>query len=232
MYEIYVVTNQDNGKTYVGQTSKGVSQRWAQHKSCSKKGVDNYFYRAIRGHGEEVFSVEVVEEVETLEQANESERKWIAALESIDSCKGYNGTHGGDGSMPTDLTKQKIGEKCKERWEDPEYATRMSAANFGKHHTPEGRANISKGSTGNHKLGTTQREESRAKTSASLKLAYAEGRHAASVGLKKGTVLGPMSEEEKKKRSEGVKKARAERFWSTKKKVVPPADSFQEAPNA
>ena len=231
MYEIYVITNRDNGKIYVGQTCQGVLQRWHQHKSAARSGVDTYFYRAIRSHGEEAFSIEIVEEVETLEQANEAERQWIAVLESIDSCKGYNGTHGGDGSMPTDLTRQKIGEKCKERWENPEYASRMSAANTGKHHTPEGRANISKGSTGNHKLGTTQSAESRAKTSATLKLAFAEGRRKKTGGIKKGTILGPMSEEIKAKISAGVSKVRKEVFWSTRKKEAEMA-SFQEVPNA
>lgn len=122
--------------------------------------------------------------------------------------------------MPTDLTCQKISETRKEMFQDPDFKARMSAANLGKHHTPEGRANISKGSTGNHKLGTKQTEEAKAKASASLKLAYAEGRHAPSAGLKKGTILGPMSDEEKKKRSDGAKKARQGKFWSTKKKIL------------
>jgi len=230
MYQIYVITNTDNGKKYVGQTCRGVAQRWMQHKSAAKSGLDNYFYRAIRKHGEDAFSIEVVEEIETLEQSNEAERKWIAQLDSIDSNNGYNGTHGGDGSMPTDLTCQKISETRKELFQNPEFKARMAEANTGKHHTAEGRANISKGLEGNqYRKGIPHDEETKKKVSESLKLAYAEGRHAPSKGLKKGTILGPMSEEEKKKRSDGVKRARQVRFWSTKKKVLIPLATQQES---
>ena len=207
MYQIYVITNKDNGKQYVGQTCKGVAQRWAQHRYAAKNGVDNYFYRAIRSHGEEAFVVEVVEEIETLEQANEAERKWIASLDSIDSHNGYNGTHGGDGSMPTDLTCQKISEAHKELFQDPEFKAMMTAASVGKHHTEIGKANISKALEGNqYRKGIPHDEETKKRVSESLKRAYAEGRHASSAGLKKGTILGPMSEEEKQKRSEGMKR--------------------------
>lgn len=207
MYQIYVITNTDNGKKYVGQTCRGVAQRWMQHKSAAKSGIDNYFYRAIRKHGEGAFSLEVVEEIETIGQSNEAERKWIAQLDSIDSNNGYNGTHGGDGSMPTDLTCQKISETRKELFQDPDFKARMAEANTGKRHTEEGKANIAKALEGNqYRKGIPHDEATKKKVSESLKKAYAEGRHAPSLGLKKGTILGPMSDEEKVKRSLGMKK--------------------------
>jgi group I intron endonuclease len=219
MYEIYVVTNKDNGKKYVGQTCQGVRQRWSQHKSVARSGVDNYFYRAIRAHGEDAFEVEVVEEIDTLEQANDAEKKWIALFESIDSKKGYNGTHGGDGSLPTDLTCAKISETRKELFKDPEFKSYMTEANTGKHHTESGKANISKALEGNqYRKGIPHDEETKKRVSESLKRAYAEGRHAPSAGLKKGTKLGPMPEETKAKIAAGVSRVRKETFWSTRKK--------------
>ena len=76
------------------------------------------------------------------------------------------------GQPHTDEIKKLIGDKCKERWKDPEYAARMSAANMGKHHTPEGRANIAKNHTGNHKLGTKQTEATKAKIKASMERSW------------------------------------------------------------
>jgi group I intron endonuclease len=122
------------------------------------------------------------------------------------------------GRPHTEETKQHLSKIRVEAFKDPEFKKRMSEANRGKHHTSEGKANISKGSTGNHKQGTTQTEETKARISASLKKAFAEGRRKKTGGIKKGTILGPMSDEEKQKRSDGVKKARQENNWSTRRK--------------
>lgn len=221
MYEIYLVTNTVNGKVYVGQTSQGFQQRWNQHKNAAKSGNDCYLYRGIRKHGIANFVSEILEVLETREQANEAEIRWIAHLDSCNSDKGYNGMRGGDGSEPTDATREKLSKTRKKQFEDPEFKARMIAANVGKSHTEEGKANISKALEGNqYRTGIPHSEETKLQVSESVKRSYAEGRHKRGTGLKKGTVLGPMSEEEKKKRSEGVKRARQNRFWSTRKKTL------------
>jgi group I intron endonuclease len=221
LYEIYVVTNNVNGKKYVGQTSRGALQRWAQHKSAAKRGYDTYFCRAINKHLPENFSVEVIETTETRQEANEAEIRWIAHLNTVDSAVGYNGMLGGDGSQPTEATKKKLSEIRKKQFEDPEFKARMSAANIGKNHTEEGRQNISLALQGNqYRKGIPHSEEMKEQIRQSVARAYAEGRHAKGAGLKKGTKLGPMSAENKAKISEGVKRIRAEKFWSTKKKEL------------
>lgn len=126
------------------------------------------------------------------------------------------------GTPHTEETKLKLSAIRVKMFEDPDFKQKMTEANTGKHHTEEGKANISAALVGNQfRKGTTHSDEDKAKISAGLKLAFAEGRRKKSGGLKKGTVLGSMSEEDKLKRSEGVKRARAGKFWSTRKKAAP-----------
>lgn len=201
MYEIYVVTNGANGKKYVGQTGCGYEKRWKAHRNASRT-IDNYFYRAIRKYGVEQFSIEVVATCETREEANTLEIQWIADLRSLDREEGYNGMLGGDGSNPTEITKQKSSETKKLMFQDPEFKAMMTAASTGKNHTQQGRQNIAKALEGNqYRKGIPHSEEIKEQIRQSVARAYAEGRHAPSAGLKKGTKLGPMPEEEKIKRS-------------------------------
>lgn len=58
MIYIYKITNQINGKIYVGQTRFAVTTRLAQHAKC-----DSVIGRAIRQFGIENFSVEIVDVV-------------------------------------------------------------------------------------------------------------------------------------------------------------------------
>lgn len=89
---IYKITNKINGKSYVGKTTTSLNQRMASHR-CA----DTVIGKAIRKHGWENFSVEVLEECDTKEEFNEREIFWIAAL-NCKTPKGYNRSDGGDGS--------------------------------------------------------------------------------------------------------------------------------------
>lgn len=92
---IYTITNQVNGKVYVGLT-KNPDQRWEQHKNTSYlRSRNEALYRAMRKHGRKNFVFEVIEELESLEAANEAEQKWIANLGTMDPKVGYNMTSGG-----------------------------------------------------------------------------------------------------------------------------------------
>ena len=74
---IYKLTNKLNGKPYVGQTKQKLHRRMEQHKIAST-AIGN----AIRKYGLENFTIEVIEECETLEQLNEREMFWIAYFNS------------------------------------------------------------------------------------------------------------------------------------------------------
>ena len=95
---IYKITNDVNGKVYIGKTIKNVEKRWKEHVKDSKRErcKDRPLYRAINKYGVEHFSIEAIEHC-TDENASEREQYWIGYYESFRY--GYNATIGGDGKI-------------------------------------------------------------------------------------------------------------------------------------
>lgn len=88
---IYKITNQINGKVYIGQTINSLEKRFNRHKQDALSGrLDTHFARALRKYGVNNFIAEIIENVETQEKLNEREHYWI---NYYNSCKeGYNET--------------------------------------------------------------------------------------------------------------------------------------------
>jgi len=129
--EVYKVTNNENGKIYIGITIQGVASRWSKHCSDARSNSQFPIHNAIRLYGEDNFTVEVIEELEDEEfdQLKEHEKYWIKYYESFDREKGYNLTLGGDGSwgrFHSEETKEKIRQKAKGRKPSEEVRDRMS----------------------------------------------------------------------------------------------------------
>lgn len=97
MFLIYKITNNINGKIYIGKTSRDIPTRWKEHcsKASQKKGF--YLHNAIYKYGQENFSIEEIDRTENEKQINILEQKWIKYYNSTDKTKGYNLTNGGDG---------------------------------------------------------------------------------------------------------------------------------------
>lgn len=135
---IYKITNNINGKLYVGQTRQKLNNRIKGHKhSKVQRGVDV----AIAKYGWENFSVAVIEEC-PLESLGEREIFWIAELNSK-APNGYNLTDGGEGLVnPSEETRAKMsanrpdisGEKNPNygKKTPPEVCAKISASNKGK----------------------------------------------------------------------------------------------------
>lgn len=87
---IYKIMNNLNDKIYIGQTIQSLEKRMTQHK------IDNlYVDKAIRKHGWENFTVEILAECESKEKLDAKEIFYIAEF----NCKapnGYNLTDGGE----------------------------------------------------------------------------------------------------------------------------------------
>lgn len=103
---IYKVTNNINGKVYIGQSVFEIEKRFKEHLSDSKKPSKcrRPFYDAINKYGQENFSIELVEEVSNNE-LNDREKYWIAFFRSyvgFNDCRGYNATLGGDSKLTND----------------------------------------------------------------------------------------------------------------------------------
>jgi hypothetical protein len=99
---IYKITNQVNGKVYVGKTEDTVEKRWKKHQIDYKRErcKDRPLYRAMLKYGVDCFSID---EVEQTDQAEEREIYWIDYYKSYS--KGYNATKGGDGRRYLDEDK-------------------------------------------------------------------------------------------------------------------------------
>lgn len=127
MFIIYLITNQNNGKVYVGKTSKTIEERWEQHVKDSVR-MKSYIYRAIRKHGPENFIIQNISYVETEQAANDLEKLCIKIFSSYKPERGYNTTMGGDGVIPTEETRLKMSVGIKRAWKtNPEYRAKQEA---------------------------------------------------------------------------------------------------------
>lgn len=101
MSYIYKITNDVNGKIYVGKTNYTIEKRFEEHikdyqrKRCEKRPL----YEAMNKYGVEHFHIEIIEKVKNDKVACEREKYWINELRTyigFDDCNGYNATLGGD----------------------------------------------------------------------------------------------------------------------------------------
>jgi len=116
--EVYKITNNKNGKIYVGITNQGANtNRWYKHCSDANVGSTFPLHNAIRKYGKENFQIEVIEIIdnEDFDYLKEREIYWIKELNSYNRKIGYNLTLGGDGTFGrfhSEETKDKIRQKA------------------------------------------------------------------------------------------------------------------------
>lgn len=115
MTGIYCITNNLNGKKYVGKSEVDVKARLQEHRTTKNVGNTNeHLHRSILKYGLENFSFEVIEECEP-SQCCQRERYWIEKLNCIYP-NGYNYTSGGEnasGFTFSELSRQKMSESRK-----------------------------------------------------------------------------------------------------------------------
>ena len=183
---IYKLTNIVNNAVYIGQTSRTIQERFADHvKSSSvyRDGTDGYshLYRAMKKYGVDNFFVEEIDSGNSKEELNEKERYWIAYYRSQDVIC-YNIADGGSGGNTwdkhTDDEKELIGNK-------------ISLSNIGKVYGPHSDETKKKISVA--VIASKQNRSEESKKLESLRKSQAALNRA------------PMSEESKKKTSENNK---------------------------
>jgi group I intron endonuclease len=90
---VYMVTNRENGKRYIGMTVKKPRQRFHEHASLAKNPNSGYtLAKAIRKYGKAAFDVTTLATAESREALAELERWYIATYKPE-----YNSTDGGEG---------------------------------------------------------------------------------------------------------------------------------------
>lgn len=91
MYKIYLITNNENKKQYVGITKFSIEERFLQH---TRRGF--ILTEAIKKYGKDNFYIDLIDEVESAERAYELEQYYIKEY-NTKVPNGYNLTDGGDG---------------------------------------------------------------------------------------------------------------------------------------
>ncbi len=154
---IYVITNLLTGMKYVGQTTRSLKERFGEHMKAK-----THLGNAIRHYGVENFTVEVIEECETLDQLNEREKFWIAEL-NTQHPHGYNFTDGGQqGASPSAESRKKMSDAHTGVKRSPETVARMSESQKGKVLSLEHRAKLSEAGRGHEVSPETRKKISEA----------------------------------------------------------------------
>src|SRR5574343_15467 len=129
---IYKITNEINGKVYIGQTVRSLQVRISEYRRKSVTGTYP-IYLAMRKYGFDNFTFEVQEVVGDVESLNSRERYWVRQYRSNESDYGYNQTDGGDnGKTLTEEVKRKISESRKGKRPSQETCRRISESKTGK----------------------------------------------------------------------------------------------------
>lgn len=121
---IYKITNTVNGKVYIGQTTRSLNTRWRLHKSS--RSFCRHLLNAIKKYGADSFTIEPIDQADTMEELNRKECEYIAFYNSIDRSKGYNLMSGGGNSHHSEETKRKLRENSKRMWKDPVFKMLMT----------------------------------------------------------------------------------------------------------
>lgn len=98
MAYIYKITNDINGKSYIGKTEKNnIQERWKDHLIDYKKRRTEKrpLYSAMNKYGIEHFHIEEIEYIPPEQNLEEREIYWINYYNTYHN--GYNATLGGDG---------------------------------------------------------------------------------------------------------------------------------------
>lgn len=147
---IYKITNNLNGKSYIGLKSKTVEE------SKDYYGSGTLINLAIDKHGKENFTKEILERnIDSHKILNEREIYWIKYFNTFN--KGYNLTKGGQGNLgrvTSEETKKKLRESANAQFKKPvseETRKKISEKAKLRKHRPtskETKAKLKKAATG------------------------------------------------------------------------------------
>lgn len=93
---VYKITNQINGKIYIGITTISIEQRWRGHITQCNQGNKRHLYMAMRKHGIDNFFVEQIDSADNEQALGILEQRYILEYGSFGK-NGYNMCAGGVG---------------------------------------------------------------------------------------------------------------------------------------
>ena len=147
---IYKITNLINGKIYIGQTIRSLSDRWAEHLRASNNNSYLHIHCAMRKYGANNFSIETIDTATSKEELDHKEKFWISHFNSTDPCFGYNCSYGGESNpMGFPLTKTRHDTKMRDDAVRKRISESMCIYRKNNPFTAETREKISKKMIGN-----------------------------------------------------------------------------------
>lgn len=136
---IYKIVNSVNGKFYIGFTTQPPTKRLSQHVAKAKRGVAGRLYAAMRKHGVDNFTIEIIEQGQDRHHYHDvREPHFIATLKPE-----YNLTKGGEYAPFSEHTLLKLSQAAKRRWLSPSYREKITKSRTGEKKTAEARVNMS-----------------------------------------------------------------------------------------
>ena len=140
MYYIYLIVNNVNGKTYVGQRKS--SKEWYEDKYM---GSGKHLKSAIKKCGIENFEKFLIQYCYSKEETDRAEKFWIAEYRS--RCKAeYNIASGGEGGSPN--KGRHFSEDWKKKISEAKKGTHYIVRSRGQHLTEEHKRKISESEKG------------------------------------------------------------------------------------
>jgi group I intron endonuclease len=116
-YFVYKLTCQTNGKIYIGAT-RNLKARIKGHRYDARHGSQSPLHKAMRKHGVDSFSMDVIYEAVTEQEMFGAEVRLIQEYNSRNRHVGYNICAGGEGAshQTSDETKKTLSELSKAIW--------------------------------------------------------------------------------------------------------------------
>lgn len=159
---IYKITNEQNGKVYIGGSSN-VRDRRQQHNRELEHGSHHVTeMQKDYNNYPDSFRFDVIEYC-SAEDLVELERKYIADYDAMNPTHGYNRESGGNAN-------KKISDETKKIWSD--HRKGEGAAMYGKHHTEEAKRKIAEKQRGRIMPEERKRKISEAKKGVKMSLEY------------------------------------------------------------
>ena len=139
---IYKITNLCNQKVYIGK-SIDILKRWVVHKSLlnENKHYNKHLQNAWNKYGQDSFLFEIID-TDSEDKLDDLEVYYIDFYNSASQEHGYNKTLGGDGSIPTEETRQKLSIAHKGRLGTEESRRKQSLKLSGENNPMYGRKGV------------------------------------------------------------------------------------------
>lgn len=131
--KIYLARNKENGKCYVGQTTQTLAMRINSHTTKASRCYA--FHSALVKYGRDAFEWTVIDTSDNMDDLNILEVLYIEHYNSL-SPNGYNLRTGGESSIPSDESKEKMRKSHLGKKLSPATIDKMRQSMIGKNRRP------------------------------------------------------------------------------------------------